>query len=56
MWLAFCSGSPAPICLFLRMTIIFENDKDIIIYALKKIISFARKNQYIFFLRKPFGG
>jgi hypothetical protein len=30
------------------MTITFENDKDGIIYALEKIISFARENQYLF--------
>jgi hypothetical protein len=30
------------------MTIIFESDNDVIIYALEKIISFARNNQYIF--------
>jgi hypothetical protein len=29
------------------MTLTFENDNDIIIYALEKIISFARSNQYI---------
>jgi hypothetical protein len=30
------------------MTITFENDKDVIVYALEKVISFARDNQYIF--------
>jgi hypothetical protein len=30
------------------MTITFESDKDVIIYALEKIISYARNNQYIF--------
>jgi hypothetical protein len=30
------------------MTIIFESDKDVIVYALEKIISHARNNQYIF--------
>jgi hypothetical protein len=30
------------------MTITFENDSDVIVYPLKKIISFARKNQYLF--------
>jgi hypothetical protein len=30
------------------MTITFENDNDVIVYALEKIISFARKSQYIF--------
>jgi hypothetical protein len=30
------------------MTITFESDKDIIIYALEKIISYTRNNQYIF--------
>jgi len=30
------------------MTITFENDNHIIVYALKMIISFARDNQYIF--------
>jgi hypothetical protein len=30
------------------MTITFESDKDVIVYALEKIISYARNNQYIF--------
>jgi hypothetical protein len=30
------------------MTITFENDKDVIVYALEKVISYARINQYIF--------
>jgi len=30
------------------MTITFENDTDIIIYALEKLISYAKDNQYIF--------
>jgi len=30
------------------MTITFENDNDVICYALEKIISYARDNQYIF--------
>jgi hypothetical protein len=30
------------------MTITFESDKDVIVYALEKIISFARDNSYIF--------
>jgi len=30
------------------MPIIFENDSDIIVYALEKIISFARNIQYLF--------
>jgi hypothetical protein len=30
------------------MTIIFDSDKDVIVYALEKSISFARTNQYIF--------
>ena len=30
------------------MTITFENDSDVIVYALEKIVSFARKNQYLF--------
>jgi hypothetical protein len=30
------------------MTITFENDSDVIVYALEKIVSFARENQYIF--------
>jgi len=30
------------------MTTTFENDNDIIVYALEKIISFARDNEYIF--------
>jgi len=31
------------------MTISFENDNDVIVYTLERIISFARDNQYIFF-------
>ena len=30
------------------MTITFENDSDVIVYALEKIVSFARTNQYLF--------
>jgi hypothetical protein len=30
------------------MTITFENDNNVIVYALEKIISFARSNQYLF--------
>jgi hypothetical protein len=30
------------------MTITFENDKDVIVYALEKIISYARNHRYIF--------
>jgi len=30
------------------MEITFENDSDVIVYALEKIISFARNNQYLF--------
>jgi len=30
------------------MTLTFENDNDVIVYALEKIISYARKHQYIF--------
>jgi hypothetical protein len=30
------------------MTITFETDSDVIVYALEKIISFARENQYLF--------
>jgi hypothetical protein len=30
------------------MSITFENDNDVTVYALKKIISYARDNQYIF--------
>jgi len=30
------------------MTITFENENDVIVYALEKIISYARKHQYIF--------
>jgi len=34
-----------------RMTFTFENDNDVIVYALEKIISYARNNQYIFLAR-----
>ena len=30
------------------MTITFENDNDVIVYALEKIISFAKENRYLF--------
>jgi len=30
------------------MTISFENDSNILVYALEKIIAFAKSNQYIF--------
>jgi hypothetical protein len=30
------------------MTITFENDSDVIVYGLEKIISFARENRYLF--------
>jgi hypothetical protein len=30
------------------MTITFENDNDVLVYSLEKIISYARDNQYIF--------
>jgi hypothetical protein len=30
------------------MTITFNNDADIIVYALEKIVSFARENQFLF--------
>ena len=30
------------------MTVNFENDNDVIVYALEKIIAYGRKNQYIF--------
>ena len=30
------------------MTITFENDNDVIVYALEKIIAYTRNNQYIF--------
>jgi len=30
------------------MTITFENDSDVIVYALEKIVAFSRENQYLF--------
>jgi len=30
------------------MTITFETDSDVIVYALEKVVSFARENQYLF--------
>jgi len=32
----------------IRMTINFENENDVIVYALEQIISYAQKNRYIF--------
>ena len=48
--LALCSSSPAPLDKVLPrvMTLTFENDKDVIVYVLERIISHARKHQYIF--------
>jgi len=33
------------------MTITFESDKNMIVYDLEKIISYARNNQYIFLVQ-----
>jgi len=33
------------------MTITFENDTDVIVYALEKIIAYARDKQYIFLVQ-----
>jgi len=47
--LAVCSGSPAPlISILVWMPIAFGTDNDAIVYALERIISYGRKNQYIF--------
>jgi hypothetical protein len=46
--LALCSGSPAPLRYLPQMTITFENDNDVIVYALMKVISYARKIQQVF--------
>jgi hypothetical protein len=46
--LGFCCGSPAPlISIILQMTMSFKNKNINIVYALEKIICFARDNQYI---------
>jgi len=45
--LGFCSGSPAPWVKYYLMTITFESNNDVIVYALKKILSYARNHQYI---------
>jgi len=46
--LALCSGSPAPYGYErILMTLTFENDNNLIVYALEKIISYARQHQYI---------
>jgi len=37
------------------MTISFENDNDVIVYPLEKIISFTRENQYIFLAQSIWG-
>jgi len=44
------SGSPAPLRKVLPrvMTLTFENDNEVIVYALERIIRYARKHQYIF--------
>jgi len=47
--LALWSGSPAPYAYErILMTLTFENDNDVIVYALEKIISYTRQHQYIF--------
>jgi len=47
--LALSSGSLAPFENSIgHMTISFENDNDVIVYALEMVISFGRNNQYIF--------
>jgi hypothetical protein len=46
--LALSGGSPAPWKYFIRMTVTFENDNDIIMYALETVISHARRTQQIF--------
>ena len=43
--LALCRGSPAPLRYLQQMTITFENDNDVIVYPLEKVISYARKTQ-----------
>jgi len=52
MWnlLAFCSGSPAPFDKYHSelMTSTFENDNDVMVYAIEKSISYATKNRYMF--------
>jgi hypothetical protein len=46
--LAFCSGSPAPSrSSILYIPIIVESDNDILVYALEKIIAYARNHQHI---------
>jgi hypothetical protein len=45
---ALCSGSPAPLRYLQQMTITFEHDSDVIVYALEKVISYARKTQQVF--------
>jgi len=45
---AFCSSCPAPWkVLIRRMTITLQNDNHVIVYALEKVISKARKTQQI---------
>jgi len=54
--LALCSGSPAPLTdniiwkykRYEQMTLTFENDNNVIVYTMEKIIAFAKNNQYIF--------
>ena len=41
-------GSPRVANIHERMTITFETDNDVIVYALEKIISCAQDNHYIF--------
>jgi hypothetical protein len=45
--LALCSGSPAPLRYLQQMTITIENDNVVIVYALEKVISYARKTQQV---------
>jgi len=47
--LALCSGSPAPSRrIIIRMTVTFQNENNIIVYTLERIISYTKSNHYIF--------
>lgn len=42
--LAVCSGSPTPMCDSLQMRITFNNENDVIMYALEKVITYCRRH------------
>jgi len=46
--LALCSSSRTSESIIQRMTLTFESDNEVIVYALEKVIAYARRTQQIF--------